>query len=896
MLDKSGFSFKLLFHALSEEKVMDFLLSDPKKGLTAAEANSRITQYGLNKLAEVKEKSTIKILLEQFQNPITYLLAGAAIISLFFHDVTNSIAIGGVILINALIGFFIELQARKSMEGLRNLEITLAKVVRGSELSEIDSALLAIGDLVYVKAGDMIPADGRLLVLNNLETNESALTGESLPVDKTSEPLPESTPLADRTNMVYKGTSVIKGNGYFLVTATGLHTELGKISTMTQSTENASTPLDLKLEKLTKTLIWITAGMAFIFIIAGLFRKQEIYTIVETAIALAVAAIPEGLPIVSTIALAYGMLRLAKRNAIIKKLYSVETLGGTNIIFTDKTGTLTENVMEVNLIAFSHKTFELKSDFVKRKNIFLNNETADAEKGLHELYLTAALCNNASIDLSSGKAIGDPIEIALLRLAYSGGTDTKHLKDEYVRINEMPFSSDTKMMAVLVRSQDEFIVASKGSVEAILSKCSSYRKESEVLPVDTTFTKLMHKEAERISSMGLRVLAFAISYQAEEEQEYLKDLTFIGLVGFLDPPRHDIGFAMESCKTAGVKVIMVTGDHPKTGFTIARKIGIVEEEEEASALMTGAQLQELDIYGIDKERVMNTRVFARVTPAQKFDLVSLYQDQGNIVAMTGDGINDTPALKKADIGIAMGTRGTQVAKDTADVVLKDDSFVSIVEAIFQGRVIFQNIREFIIFLLSCNLSEIFLVVASGFIDPRIVLLPIQILFLNLITDVFPALALGLGRGDRNVMNLPPRNPESSILDGNDWKSLIVYCIFISGSIICGVLYFEKHYADEPAIIQDMIFYSLALAQLWHVFNLSSAKSSFMVNEITRNKFVWMALFFCVSLLAITGVFPAAQRILQVKPLSIEIWGGIILVSLMPVVLIQLFKRLFKIID
>lgn len=895
MLDKSGFSFELLFHALSEEKVVDFLLSDPKKGLTADEAKSRIAQYGENKLEEVKEKSAIKILLEQFQNPITYLLAGAAIISLFFHDVSNSLAIGGVILINVLIGFFIELQARKSMEGLKSLEISLAKVIRG-ELSEINSNILAIGDLVYIKAGDMVPADGRLVTLNNLEINESPLTGESLPVDKVCAPLPELTPLADRTNMVYKGTSVIKGNGYFLVTATGVHTELGKISTMTQRAEDTSTPLDLKLEKLTKTLIWITAAMACIFIIAGLFRKQEFYIIVETAIALAVAAIPEGLPIVSTIALAYGMLRLAKRNAIIKKLYSVETLGGTNVIFTDKTGTLTENVMEVNIIAFPHKTLELKNDFEKRQNTFFNIEIADVENPLHELYLTAALCNNASLGLSSGKAIGDPIEIALLRLAYSGGIDTNNLKDEYVRVHETPFSSDIKMMAVLVRSRDEFIVASKGSVEAILSKCSSYLKESEVLPVDASFTTLLNKEAERISSMGLRVLAFAIKHQAEEEQEYLKDLTFIGLVGFLDPPRHDIGFAMESCKTAGVKVIMVTGDHPKTGFTIARKIGLVEGEEEESALMTGTQLQALDIHGKDKKVVMNTRVFARVTPAQKLDLVSLYQDEGNIVAMTGDGINDTPALKKADIGIAMGTRGTQVAKETADVVLKDDSFVSIVEAIFQGRVIFQNIREFIIFLLSCNLSEIVLVVASGFIDPRIVLLPIQILFLNLITDVFPALALGLGKGDRNVMKLPPRNPEAPMLDRGDWKSLIVYCICISGSILCGVLFFEKYYADEPVVIQDMIFYSLALSQLWHVFNLSSRKSSFFMNEITRNKFVWMALVFCISILAITGVFPGAQKILQVKPLAAEVWEWIILISLMPVVLTQLLKRLFKIID
>jgi Ca2+-transporting ATPase len=895
VLDKSGFSFELLFHALSEEKVMDFLLSDPKKGLTAEEAKSRIAQYGENKLEEVKEKSAFKILLEQFQNPITYLLAGAAIISLFFHDVSNSLAIGGVILINALIGFFIELQARKSMEGLKSLEISLAKVIRG-ELSEINSNFLAIGDLVYIKAGDMVPADGRLVSLNNLEINESPLTGESLPVDKVCQPLPELTPLADRTNMVYKGTSVIKGNGYFLVTATGVHTELGKISTMTQSAEDTSTPLDLKLEKLTKTLIWITAAMACIFIIAGLFRKQEFYIIVETAIALAVAAIPEGLPIVSTIALAYGMLRLAKRNAIIKKLYSVETLGGTNVIFTDKTGTLTENVMEVNIIAFPHTTFELKSDFEKRQNTILDSEITNVENTLRELYLTAALCNNASLGLSSEKAIGDPIEIALLRLAYSGGIDTNNLKDEYVRVHETPFSSDTKMMAVLVRFRDEFIVASKGSVEAILSKCSSYLKESEALPVDASFAAHLNKEAERISSMGLRVLAFAIRHQAEEEQEYLKDLTFIGLVGFLDPPRHDIGFAMESCKTAGVKVIMVTGDHPKTGFTIARKIGLVEGEEEESALMTGAQLQALDIHGKDKKVVMNTRVFARVTPAQKLDLVSLYQDEGNIVAMTGDGINDTPALKKADIGIAMGTRGTQVAKETADVVLKDDSFVSIVEAIFQGRVIFQNIREFIIFLLSCNLSEIVLVVASGFIDPRIVLLPIQILFLNLITDVFPALALGLGKGDRNVMKLPPRNPEAPMLDRDDWKSLIVYCICISGSILCGVLFFEKYYADEPVVIQDMIFYSLALSQLWHVFNLSSRKSSFFMNEITRNKFVWMALVFCISLLAITGVFPGAQKILQVKPLSAEVWEWIILISLMPVVLTQLLKRLFKIID
>jgi len=873
---------------------MEFLLSDSKKGLTAAEATQRIDQYGANKLALVKEKSVLKILLEQFQNPITYLLAGAAIISLFFHDVSNSLAIGGVLLINALIGFFIELQARKSMESLRNLEVTLAKVVRDGELSEIDSSLLAIGDLVYIKAGDMVPADGRLIEVNQLQTNEASLTGESLPVDKQLDVLPESTPLADRLNMVYKGTSVIKGNGYFLVTATGAHTELGKISAMTQGTEDTATPLDQKLEKLTKTLIWITAGMACIFIIAGLFRKQEFYIIVETAIALAVAAIPEGLPIVSTIALAYGMLRLAKRNALIKKLYSVETLGGANVIFTDKTGTLTENAMEVNLIAFPHKTFEVKCDFQKRINV-VPDEALTLDKNLHELYLTAALCNNANLDVSSGRAIGDPIETALLRLAYSGGVDVKNLKQDYERIDETPFTSDTKIMGVLVWSKEEQLVASKGSVEAVLSRCSRYRKDSEVLPVDEVFIREISREAERISSMGLRVLAFAIKYTKEEgRQNYLNDLTFTGLVGFLDPPRQDIGYAMESCKTAGIKVIMVTGDHPKTGFTIAQKIGIVEQEEEERALMTGTQLKELDIYGMDKERVMDTRVFARVTPVQKFDLVSLYQNEGNIVAMTGDGINDTPALKKADIGIAMGTRGTQVAKDTADVVLKDDSFISIVEAVFQGRVIFQNIKAFIVYLLSCNLSEIVLIVASGFIDPKIVLLPIQILFLNIVTDVFPALALGLGQGDRNVMKLPPRNPKAPILDTNDWKSLVMYCVVISGSILCGTLIFERNYANEPVVVQDMIFYSLAFSQLWHVFNLSSVKSSFFNNEITRNKFVWMALGICSLLLVATAVVPGIQIILNVKDLSVEVWEGILLISLMPVVVIQILKRVFNI--
>ncbi|GAB2616557.1 cation-transporting P-type ATPase [Emticicia sediminis] len=879
-------------HTFKIEKILRDFNTNPETGLTKTEASVRIKKYGLNVYTSQKPKNPWLILLEQFKSPIVYLLVFGAIVSLFFKDFIEAAAILVVILVNAMIGFLMEMQARSSMKALKEMDVIKTRVLRDGKVEIIPAENLTLGDIVMLEAGDLIPGDGRLLVANQLKCDESSLTGESLPTEKNIEKLPKDTVLGDLQNMVFKGSSVMNGTGKAIITSIAQHTELGKISSLVDNSTETATPHDKKLAVLSKTLIWLTLILTLIFAITGFIQGKDWEIIVKTSIVLAIAAFPEGLPIVSTVALANGMLLMAKRNAIIKKLSAVETLGSTNVILTDKTGTLTENKIYVETLAFPEENRKVSIE--KYIFVFEDGAIEKSQINFEKLRLVGALCNDASIKkVGKKELIGDPIEISLINFANASDLKTDDLKEQYVRIAEMPFSSETKIMGTLHKSSDGFLVAAKGSVEDLLKKCTKIQYDEKIEDLDEKARKIILESSEKMAADGLRVLAFSNREGKDlSKDNFLNDLVYLGMIGFLDPPRLDIKAAIHSCKDAGIKVIMITGDHPLTALNIAKKVGLVDESEQN--FIIGKDLPPMKSLTKDWEnKILSTAIFARTTPQQKLEIADVFQRAGNIVAMTGDGVNDTPALKQADVGIAMGLRGTQVAKETASIVLKDDSFKSIVAAVANGRAIFQNIRKFVVYLVSCNLSEIFIVTLLGFLAPAATLLPLQILFLNMVTDVFPALALGLGKGDKNVMKKPPIDAKKPIVDKKDWIKIGIYALIITISVASAVIYCKQFITPDDKISNNVAFITLAFAQLFHVFNMSAFDSKFFLNDITQNKFVWLAVVICTGFMVLVFLVPQMRLVLGLDLLPTKIWIVSILASLIPLFLIQLYKIIFS---
>jgi P-type Ca2+ transporter type 2C len=879
-------------HTLSIDEIVSSLETSVVSGLTQTEADSRTKQFGANIYAAQKKKPVWLILLLQFKSPIVYLLFFAILVTIYFKNYTEAIAIGVVIIANALIGFFMELQARSSMKALKEMDVILCKVIRDGKTLQIPSEKITIGDVIFLEAGDLIPGDAHLVETNQLQCDESSLTGESLPTEKNIEKLPKETALGDQLNMVFKGTSVINGNGKAVITGIAENTQLGTITSLVDSHKETETPLDKKIAALSMKLIWVTLIMTSIFAATGFIQGKHWELILETSIALAVAAFPEGLPIVATVALAYGMLLMAKRNAIVKKLSAVETLGSTNIILTDKTGTLTENKIYVDTFSFPEENSKVHIENNTLK--YGEGSIEKSKKNIEKIILIGALCNNASLKNNEDKKklLGDPIEIALIHLADASGNTADKIKTDYERIAEIPFNSDAKIMGTLHKSKTGNFVATKGSVEHLLAKCERIIfGESEKKLNDDDRNKII-AESEKMAAYGLRVLAFAYKEENEiSKDDFLNNLVYAGMIGFLDPPRLDIKDAIVSCRKAGIKIVMITGDHPMTALNIAKKVGLVEEGEQQ--VINGIDLPNMESLTDDwRKKILDTAVFARTTPKQKLEIVEIFQKAGNIVAMTGDGVNDAPALKKADIGIAMGLRGTQVAKETASIVLKDDSFTSIAAAVSHGREIFQNIQKFVIYLVSCNLSEIFIVTAIGFVAPAATLLPLQILFLNMVTDVFPALALGLGKGDNTVMDSTPRDPKSLIISNKNWIAIGVYSFLITVAVIAVVLYCKHFLLIDNKTANNVAFITLAFAQLFHVFNMSSPQSKLFVNEITRNKYVWLAILICTAQLILVFAVPQLRIVLGLNILSSEMWLVAIGASLIPLVLVQLYKIIF----
>ncbi len=873
-------------------------LGTEQSGLSGEEARRRSDLYGLNKLKEKEEKSLFRIFIDQINNPVVYLLAGATTVSFLFNDIPEAVAIIIVIILNGVIGFWMEYQARSSMASLRNLDRLGALVVRKDEEMTIDSEQLVPGDIIRLSAGNLVPADARIISSAELTTDESALTGESLPVNKRPDVPAEDSGIGDRTNMVYKGTSVTGGKATAVVTATGMETELGGISKMVSEAGEEEIPLNRKLGRLSRRLIWVTVGLAGLFFLAGwLTGKEELYQLLQTAIAWTVAAIPEGLPIVASIALARGMLRLAKHQVIVKKLAAVETLGETTVIFTDKTGTLTENQLSAQLFAFPG------GDWSRDKNGKENlRESLDQqESNFSHLFRISVLCNNAETGNNSGEdaAKGDPLEIALLRFTSEVSGEQYQQLRSWKKTGEDPFDSDTKRMITVHRSGNgEAYVSLKGATNAVLRICDRYLENGNFHPLSDEIREEWLKKDDELSHQGLRVLSMAFRTETTDNPEIdEKGFVFTGMVGFLDPAREDIREAMIACHEAGIKVVMVTGDHPGTAYNIAGQVELIPENDqdksEERLVIHGNRLRE-EMGEKDVEDVTDARVFARVDPGQKLDIVRIFRDQGDIVAMTGDGVNDTPALKKADIGIAMGKRGSQAAREVADIVLKDDSFPSIVRTVRQGRIIFENIRKFIMYQLSYHLAEILIIGAVSFSVYKLPLLPLQLLFLNLLSDVFPALALGIGKGNPLIMKKKPKDPGESVLNRSNWMGIGIYGICIALLTVTSWFLSHSFFGHSPELSNNIAFFSLAFTQLLHVFDMREANEHAFINQVTQNKYVWFALLFCMAALFTAYFVPVLHDALNFVRLSPSNWLQIAITAISTVALVQVVKEIFRI--
>ncbi|MDE4132272.1 cation-transporting P-type ATPase [Phaeobacter sp. QD34_3] len=841
-------------HGLPVADVVAALTSDPARGLAAAEVEARRARHGMNRLRAQKPHSAWGLLAHQFRSIIIWLLAAASVLSFAFGDLAEGFAILVVILFNGAIGFFTELRAVRSMEALLRIAEVQTLVRRDGHVQRIDARALVPGDIVILDAGDVITADLRLLKASNLQSDESILTGESLPVAKGTDALPPKTDVADRSNMVFKGTAITQGAGEGIVTATGMETEIGRISALTEEAQAEVSPLERRLDRLGHRLVWLTLGLAVLMVVAGVLRGHALIDMIRTGTALAVAAVPEGLPIVATLCLARGMWRMAARNAVITRLSSVETLGATTLILTDKTGTLTENKMAAVRYLLAGGDLRLEG-----------GGTAPQGDPRFDLALRiGALCNNAELAHGDGaaEASGEPMEIALLRLASSQGVARQELSHSLPDVAQHAFDPDRQMMATVHADGPDFFYAVKGAPEAVLAICDHAYGQGGPVPLDATARQDWEARQGAAAREGLRLLALACKSADRADTDPYSGLTLVGLVCFLDPLRADVPAAIRASLDAGVRVAMITGDHAATAETIARQAGL---EEGGLHVIEGKELRDLDPETADpalRDRVLAADVFARVAPETKLSLVRLFQKAGHVVAMTGDGVNDAPALKKSDIGIAMGQRGTQVAREAADVVLKDDAFGTLIDAMWQGRVIFDNIRKFVVYLMSCNVSEVLVVgiaVGAGLPAP---LLPLQILFLNLVTDVFPAFALGLGKGDHGVMARPPRDPSEPIAGQPEWTWIGVLSLLITLATLSAFVLSLFWLQLEEAQSVTVAFLTLALAQLWNVFNVRSTEGRLLANEVTGNPYVWAALALCSALIASALWFPALAGLLR----------------------------------
>ncbi|WP_241559907.1 cation-translocating P-type ATPase [Solirhodobacter olei] len=857
-------------YAREARDVLDLQGVDATRGLSEDEAEIRRARFGPNNVAARERVGLLALILNQFKSPVVALLAGAALIAGWFGELEEALAIGVVLGLNTAIGFFTELRAVRSIEALRRLEAQTARVRRDGHERVIPAERLVPGDILLLEAGDAVPADLRIVEASNLNVDESTLTGESVPVGKGVPPVPAAARLGDRRSMLFKGTAVIRGSALGVVTGIGMATELGQVSRLVTEAGSGSSPIERKLAHLSAQLVWATLLIAAAIVGFGVLTGKDALLMVEAGIALSVAAIPEGLPIVATLTLARGMWRMAEQNALVERLSAVETLGATTIILTDKTGTLTENRMTVRRV------------WLPSGEVTMGDEGAaglpvrDAQ--MAALMEVAVLCNAAALDRPDDPGAGDPMEVALLRAGLEAGLSRADLLARAPRVREHPFDSVSKRMTTVHRVGSAYRFAVKGAPEAVLPACETVSPDGALRPMTAHDRRDWAERVAELAHHGLRVLACAEKTSAEPDAELDAGLTFLGLIGLEDPARLDVPEAIEACHRAGIRVVMVTGDHAVTARSIGRAVGLGHRPEDVAL---GGELAGLASNGY-LDRI---GIFARVSPREKLDLVRAYQVAGEIVAMTGDGVNDAPALRQADIGVAMGLRGTDVAREAAAMVLLDDAFPTIVAAIREGRVIFGNIRRFAAYLLACNLAEVMVVSLAVAPSLPLPLLPLQILYLNLITDVFPAFALALCEGEGDALSRPPRPPRQPILGRPQWRRILAQSLLMAGGTFGALLAAGATGQGAEATV-TITFLTLAFAQLWHVFNMRSDRAHPLVNEITRNRWIWAALMLCSALLVVPPYLPPLADVLGLVPPGPGMWALALGFSLLPTALWQ----------
>lgn len=870
------------WYNMSVANVEKKLETSSKDGLDKKESLKRIKKVGLNKLKEVKKQNVFFRFLLQFKDFMVLILLACAIVSFALGEVRDATIIFIILLANAIIGLIQEGKAEKSIQALQKLTTHKAKVIRSGKMEVISSEYLVPGDLVILEAGDLIPADIRLIESKSLAVQEASFTGETIPVNKNIATINNTNiTLGDMKNMVFSSSLVTYGRGSGIVVSTGMNSEIGKIANYIQSESIQDTPLKRKLETLGKVLGIVAIGICIVIFLMGIFiYNMEIFEIFLVAISLAVAAIPEGLPAVATIVLAIGVQRMAKRKAIIRKLPSVETLGCTTVICSDKTGTLTQNVMTVKEIYIDNR-------------VILFNKNANVNNSLKDLTITSILCNDTKIlkKIGSNSILGDPTETALVNMGFDINIDKSKIDKQYPRINEIPFDSNRKCMITINEMSGEYVANLKGGVDEVLKKCNKIYINGRLCDLDKSYLDKIYNANVYMTSKALRVLAIAKkTVDRSTANGNLKDnmtgFEFIGLVGMIDPPRPGVKEAIAKCKNAGIKTIMITGDHKITATTIAKELGILYSESEA---ITGSDLDKLSESEFSR-KVKQYSVYARVSPEHKVKIVKALKEQKEIVAMTGDGINDAPALKNADIGIAMGVIGTDVAKEASDMILANDNFSTIVSAVEEGRRIYDNILKSIKFLLSCNTGEIFTIFFAMLFGMAEPFLPIHILWINLVTDCLPALALGVDPADEDIMKRKPIKNNASIFSKHMLSTILLQGFTIAMATLTA---FYIGLKVDIATAQTMAFAVLGFSQLTHSFNVHANKGSVFSKKVFSNRKLILANIISGMFMVVVMFIPFLREIFSFAILSTENLINIVLLSLVPIAVVEIIKKFTK---
>jgi len=866
-------------------------------GLTSAEARDRLEKYGANQLTEQKRYSAWEIFFDQFKDFIIWVLVGAALVSGFLKEWVDALAIVAIVVLNAILGFIQEYRAEKSLAALKRLSSPSSKAIRDGAFKILPSAELVPGDIIELESGDNIPADSRLVyVTGNFATQEASLTGESTPVEKSVARLSRTdVPIAERMNMTYLGTFVVSGKAKAIVVETGMKTELGKVAGMIQHIEDDITPLQKKLEQFGKWIVYVCFVMVALVFFCGLMRGGSFLELFLTSVSLAVAAIPEGLPAVVTIALALGVQRMVKRHALIRKLPSVETLGCANVICSDKTGTLTRNEMTVQAIYAGDTLFRVTGvGYAPDGEILLRDRkiTQDEAPQIYKTLLCGVLCNGSHLTFDSVqyRIIGDPTEGALLTAAAKIGIGKKEQEKEYSLVAEIPFDSARKKMAMVRSRQKELFAFVKGAPDVLLKDCTRIEEQGAARPLTDADRRKIAEANNDLTKQAMRVLALAYKKCEAPDTEYEagvveKELIFLGLVAMIDPPREEVKKAIQECVTAGIRTVMITGDHKNTAVAIATQLGFFNKDSKAR---TGEELEQISDEEFSRE-INRISVYARVSPEHKLRIVHTLRMQGAVVAMTGDGVNDAPAVKEADIGVAMGMTGTDVTKEVSDMIVTDDNFASIVAAVKEGRGIYDNIKKFIHYLLSCNTGEILVMFISSLVALPVPLLPIQILWVNLVTDGLPALALGMDPVDPDIMKRSPRPKDEPVVTLPQAMIMLLQGSFIalcSLTAFCFVYFFEKEGLDRS---RTAAFIVLSCSQLFHAFNCRSMRQSLFALGITTNMKLVGATLVSFALQMLVVYVPFLQRIFKTEPLGYFDWFLVLGISSLPLWAMELVK-------